>query len=66
MIERYTIKTAPAVSHKDIMKRLDEMKEFDPAEMKKLQHLKVRIDLTCETDDLKKIADQLKVLSNRT
>jgi hypothetical protein len=63
MIERYTIKTAPAVNHKDIMKRLDEMKEFDPAEMKKLQHLKVKVDVICEADDLKRITDLLKELN---
>jgi hypothetical protein len=33
MIDRYTIKINPAVSHADIAKKLDEMKDFNPEEM---------------------------------
>jgi hypothetical protein len=63
MIERYTIKAAPAVSHKEILKKLEESKDFIPEELKKLQHLKVRIEVICEPGDLKKISDVLKKLA---
>jgi hypothetical protein len=63
MIERYTIKAAPAVSHKEILKKLEEAKDFSPDELKKLQLLKVRIEVICEAVDLKKIGDKLKELS---
>jgi hypothetical protein len=43
MIERYTIKAAPAVPHKEILKKLQETKDFSPEELTKLQHLKVKI-----------------------
>jgi hypothetical protein len=47
MIERYTIKAAPAVSHKEILKKLQETKDFSPEELQKLQHLKVKIEVIC-------------------
>jgi hypothetical protein len=40
MIDRYTIKINPAVSHADLVKKLDEMKDFNPEEMRKLHYLK--------------------------
>jgi len=40
MIDRYSLKVALAVSQKDLLKKLDEMKEFDPEEMKKIHHLR--------------------------
>ena len=36
MIEHYTIKFAPAVSHKELMKRLYENQDLDPEQVKKL------------------------------
>jgi len=63
MIERYTIKVAPAVSHKDIIKSLDSTKEYDAEQLKKLQHLKIRVEIIGEAPDLKKISDLLKELS---
>jgi hypothetical protein len=65
MIERYTIKVAPAVSHKDIIKTLESAKEYDAEQLKKLQHLKVRVDVICEAAELKKISDVLKELSRK-
>lgn len=64
MIERYTIKVAPAVSHKEILKKLEESKDFSPEELKKLQHLKVKIEVICELGDLKQVADLLKQLKS--
>jgi hypothetical protein len=52
MIDRYTIKAAPAVSHKEIMKKLETI--TDPGELVKLQFLKVKIEVTCETSNFKK------------
>lgn len=65
MIDRYTVKVHPAVSHADLMKKLDEMKEFDPEEMKKLHYLKVKIEAVCEASDLKRIADLFKELRKK-
>jgi hypothetical protein len=63
MIDRYTVKVAPAVPQKDLLKKLDEMKEYDPEQMRKLQHLKVKLEVICEASDLKRITDLLKELS---
>ena len=63
MIERYTIKSSPAVPHKDILKRLDEIKDGDTDGLRKLQSLKVRIELICETADIKRITVLLKDLT---
>jgi hypothetical protein len=63
LIDHYAIKMNPAVSHADLMKKLDEMKEFDPEEMRKLHHLKLKIEVVGEAADLKKISDLLKGLS---
>jgi hypothetical protein len=64
MIDHYTIKINPAVSHADLVKKLDEMKDFNPEEMQKLQHLKVKLEVICEPEDLKRVTDLLKELSN--
>lgn len=63
MIELHTIKAAPAVPHKEILKKLQETKDFSPEELQKLQHLKVKIEVICEAEDLKKISDVLEGLS---
>lgn len=63
MIDCYTIKINPAVSHADLVKKLDEMKDFNPEEMRKLHYLKVKIEVVCEAGDLKKIGDLMKELS---
>jgi hypothetical protein len=63
VIDRYTIKVAPAVSHKDIIKTLEATKEIDPEQLKKLQHLKVKVEVICEAQDYKKISDLLRELS---
>jgi hypothetical protein len=33
------------VSHKDIIKTLDSTKEYDAEQLKKLQHLKIRVEI---------------------
>jgi hypothetical protein len=64
MTERYTIKVVPAVSQKDIIKTLEATKEYDPEQLKKLQHLKMKIEVVGEAGDYKKICDLLKDLSS--
>ena len=61
MIDHYTIKAAPAVSHKELLKKLETM--TDPKEIEKLQQLKVKIEVICEAADLKKLLQALKELS---
>ena len=62
MIERYTIKINPAVSHADLVKKLDEMKDLNPEETRKLQFLKVKVEAVCEPADLERLTDLLKEL----
>jgi hypothetical protein len=61
MIERYTIKAAPAVPPKEMLKKLETV--TDPAEIRKLQHLKIRIEVICEASDLKSLSDLIKALA---
>lgn len=61
MIDHYNIKAAPAVSHKDLLKKLETM--TDPKELEKLHQLKVKIEVVCEPADLKKLVEILKELS---
>jgi len=46
MIERCTSEPHPAVSHKEILKKLETL--ADPAESKKLYGSESRIEMTCE------------------
>ena len=63
MIERYTIKVSPAVSHKDLLKQLDTM--TDPTDLKKYYQLKAKIEMFCEAEDLKTISDLLRELAKK-
>ena len=60
MIERYTIKFGPAVSQKDLEKALHE-----GGDLKNAHHLKARIELVGEAEDIKKMSELLKQLSKR-
>jgi hypothetical protein len=62
MIERYTIKAAPAIPPKEMLKKLESLN--DPAEIRKLQHLRMKIEVVGEVEDFKKIADFLKDLQH--
>jgi hypothetical protein len=48
---------------KEILKKLQETKDFSPEELQKLQHLKLKIEFVGEAADLKKIGDLLKQLA---
>jgi hypothetical protein len=58
MIERYTIKFGPAVSQKELEKAL-----YEDGDLSKAHHLKARIELVGEAEDIKKLADLMKTLS---
>jgi len=64
MIDRYTVKAVPAAPFRSPQK-LDEMKENDPEQLKKLQHFNVKVEVVCEPRDLKKITDFLKELAKK-
>jgi hypothetical protein len=63
MVERYTIKVAPAVGQKEILKHLSEGAEIDESKPARLRQMKAHIELLCDPADLKKIGDLLKELS---
>jgi hypothetical protein len=60
MIERYTIKFGPAVSQKELEKALHE-----DGDLSKAHHLKARIELVGEAEDIKKLSVLLKELSRQ-
>jgi hypothetical protein len=66
MIERYTIKFGPAISHKELMKKLHETKELGPEQLKKLAQVKVFIEAICAPEDLKRISSIFKELSAKS
>jgi len=55
MIHRYSLKFGPAVTQKEILKQYQDGKGFDDAKLKRLQQMKVRIELSCDPSDLEKI-----------
>ena len=60
MIEHYTIKFAPAVSHKELEKALHESGETpDHTELTKM---KARIEIIADFEDIKKLSEVLKQL----
>jgi hypothetical protein len=56
MIERYTIKFAPAVSHKDLEKALHESGETPNQSPPDMHKMKARIELIGDFDDVKKLS----------
>lgn len=60
MIERYTIKFGPAVSQKELEKALHE-----DGDLSKAHHLKARIELIGEAEDIKKLKHLLVSLERR-
>jgi hypothetical protein len=65
MIDRCTIKVTPAVSHKNIIKTFEATKKIDLGQLKKLQHLKIKIEVVGEAGDYKKISDLIKELAKK-
>jgi hypothetical protein len=65
MIERYTTRINPTVSHADLVKTHGEVKDFNPAEMRKLEFLKVKMEAVFESADSKCLTDLLKELAKK-
>jgi hypothetical protein len=63
MIDHYTIKAAPAVSHKEIMKQLESGAGITPEHTNKLTKVKVKIEAVGDYEDMEKLRDVLKGLS---
>jgi hypothetical protein len=61
MIDRYTIKFGPAVSQKELEKALHESGETP--DHTKLTMMKARIEIVGDFEDLKKLTELLKKLS---
>jgi hypothetical protein len=64
MIDRYTIKAAPTVSHKDIMKEFESGAGITPDHTAKLTKVKVKIEAVGEYEDMEKVRNLLKELSS--
>jgi hypothetical protein len=62
MIDRYTIKFGPAVSQKELEKALNEA--TDPAVLSRLHKMKARIEIVADIEDIHKLMQMLKELSN--
>lgn len=60
MIDRYTIKFGPAVSQKELEKAL-----YENGDLSKAHHLRARIELIGEADDIKKLSELLRQLSRK-
>jgi hypothetical protein len=63
MIDHYTVKVAPAVNHRDIMKNLSEGKELAPDDLGKLAKVKAKLEPIGDHSDMEKVRDLLKELS---
>jgi hypothetical protein len=63
MIERYTLKFAPAVSQEELRKKLEAITDYDPAELDRLHKMKAKIEIVCDFADLREIRSFLEVRS---
>lgn len=61
MIERYTIKFGPAVSQKELEKKLNEI--TNPDELKELRNMKARIEFVGDIEDIHKLTQMLRSLA---
>lgn len=61
MIERYSIKFGPAVSQKELEKKLHD--DLTDDELKRLRLMKARIEIIGDYLDIQKIVEKLKDLS---
>jgi hypothetical protein len=63
MIDRYTIKLAPAANHKEIMKKMSEGKELAADDLAKLSKVKAKIEIVGDYEDMEKVRNVLKGLA---
>jgi hypothetical protein len=64
MIERHTVRFAPAVSQKELEKPLHES-GATPAQVPDLKKMRARIEFVGDFEDVKKVSELLKQLSGR-
>lgn len=65
IIERYTIKAAPAVSHKEIMKQFESGAGITPDRTNELTKVKCKIEAIGDYEDMEKLRDVLKELAKK-
>lgn len=63
MIDHYTIKLAPAVSHKEIMKQFQDGAGPGPEKLGQLSKVKVKLEAIGDYEDMEKLRNLLKELS---
>jgi hypothetical protein len=63
MIERYTIKFAPAVSQEELRQKLEGMTDYNPEELDRLHKMKAKIEVVCDFSDLREIRALLETRS---
>lgn len=66
MIERHTLKFAPAVSQEELRKKLEAIKDYDPAELDRLHKMKAKIEIVCDFADLRELRSFLEARSTIT
>jgi hypothetical protein len=65
MIDRYTIKASPAVSHKEILRKLSEGKTLPANELENLSKVKAKIEVVGDYADIEKIRDLISTISKQ-
>jgi hypothetical protein len=65
MIDRYTIKFGPAVSQKELEKALHEPGLENDEVTNRVHKMKARIEILCDFQDIKKLSELLKQLSEQ-
>jgi hypothetical protein len=65
MIDRYTIKFGPAVSQKELEKKLQQTALLTDDDLKGMHRMKARIEIVADFEDLKKIAAMLKEIAQK-
>lgn len=60
MIERYTLKFAPAVSQEELRKKLEAISDYDPKEFDRLHKMKAKLEIVCNFADLRELRNFLE------
>jgi hypothetical protein len=63
MIDRCTIKAAPALKHADILKKLAAGEQPGPNDLANLAKVKAKVEIVGDYADMEKVRDLLKGLS---
>lgn len=66
MMDHYSIKAAPAISHKEIMKQLESGAGITPEHTAKLTKVKVKIEAVGDYEDMEKVRNLLEQLSSKS